>query len=97
MLKFHKKRNKKKINFNNLLELNLIKFRVMIKMCIFKKASIERESADEGLINELTLWSAEKGFNFSVRKIEKEIYIRGHHHTHPTNTFRHCIVLFFSK
>lgn len=97
MLKIHKKRNRKRINFGNLLELNLIKIRVMITMYFFKKASIERENADEGFISELIIWSAQKGFDFSVKKVEKQFYIRGHHHTQQTNTFRHCIVLFFSK
>ena len=97
MVKLHKKRNRKRINLSNLLELNLIKIRVMIKIVLFKKTSIERDDVDDQLINELVNWSSEKGFEFSVKKTEKQIYIVGHHYSEQTKTFRHCTVLFFSK
>lgn len=97
MSKFDKRRNRKKIKFDNWFEINIIKIRVVIVLIFFNKTSIERENVDEGIINELQTWSTQKEIKFSVKKINKQVYIRGQHSIYQTSSFRHYQVLFFSK
>lgn len=78
--------------------IRLIKIKVTVGLCFFKKIEIEKEEREvTGIMEkELKQWSMSKGYNFSVRKVELPRYIKGHavYLLHDT---RHCKILSFSR
>ena len=78
--------------------IRLMKIKVTVGLCFFKKIEIEKEEREvTGIMEkELKQWSMSKGYNFSIRKVERSSYIRGHAAYLLPDT-RHCKILSFSR
>ncbi len=78
--------------------IELIKLRVTVGLCFFRKIEIEKEESEvtRFIEEELRQWCISKGYKFSVRKVELPRYIKGHE-VYLLQDTRHCRILSFSR
>lgn len=89
--------SKKKLGILERLEITTIKLKVTLMLMFLQKVEIEKDTIEEKVIGELSIWAKKNNIRFEFKEIQKPIYAKSHHLLHMLKGTRHCKMLSFSK